>query len=150
METQKFTLRTLLTVTTGRLLTESEGPKDNGIGRMYKLLGWMTSDEPFTHQLGRFAEECKPWLLRWFPELAQADGLLSEMDSQIESHGPEIGIKAWVDRLLATYPALKREYDVPKIPADDHEVKDPYIELAAMRGGTDGIVVIDETGIHAD
>lgn len=147
IETQTFTLRTVLTVTTGRLLTESEGPRDNGIGRMYKLLGWMTSDEPFTHQLGRFSEECKPWLLRWFPELAAADELLDEMDVQIETHGAEIGIKAWVDRLLATHKGIQRTYDVPKIPRDDHIVKNAYDELVEMRGTDEGIIVVAATDI---
>ncbi len=68
-ETKVFPLRVLLTVTTGRLLTQSRGPRDNGIGDLYELLGWMTNDEPFTHQLPRFADECKPWILQWFPEL---------------------------------------------------------------------------------
>lgn len=141
MATERFALRTLLTVTTGRLLTESEGPRDNGIGRMYKLLGWMTSDEPFTHQLGRFADECKPWLLRWFPELASCNESLDALERLIEEHGGDAGIKRWVSDLMLICPPLKAEYDVPKIPADDHEKKHPYDELVAMRVTDEGIAV---------
>lgn len=73
MSTKKFPLRDVLTVTTGRLLTKGKGKDDNGIGDLYKILGHMTGDDGvMTHQLGRFSEECKPWLLKWFPELAEA------------------------------------------------------------------------------
>lgn len=72
MKTKAFSVRTILSVTTGRLLTESAGPDDNGLGDMYRLLEWMTGESPFTHQLPRFGKECEPWLLGWFPELAAA------------------------------------------------------------------------------
>jgi len=58
-----FDVRVILSATTGRLVTKSQGPDDNGIGDLYELLGWMTDDSPFTHQIPRFMQECKPWLL---------------------------------------------------------------------------------------
>ena len=136
-EPKQFHIRTILTATTGRLLTKSRGGDDNGIGDLYQLLGWLTSDEPFTHQLGRFMEECKPWLLRWFPELSQAetpeanlllDGLIATGDIGIESWWRSFGFQEF--------------YDVPKIPTDDHTKKHPYDELVEMRGTDDGIIVV--------
>ena len=91
METKQFDLRVLLTVTTGRLLTKSLEPGDNGISALYDLLGWMTNDQPFTHKLPRFADECNPWLLRWFPELAQVE--TDTLDELIKTHGAETGIE---------------------------------------------------------
>ncbi len=146
METKKFGIRTILTVTTGRLLTASEPavegkPQDNGIGKMYDLLGWMTDDQPFTHQLGRFAKECKPWLLRWFPELeslGSEDNLLRlggllEKKKHLEA---DEAIRFW----LSAYD-LPESYDVPKIPRDDHNRKDPIQEMVEMRSPESVIVV---------
>jgi hypothetical protein len=135
-KTKRFTIRILLTVTTGRLLTE--GPDDNGISDLYDILGWMTGDAPFTHQLGRFAEECKPWLLRWFPELTPCgvNRSLEDLDRWLGADQIEGGeaIRMWLRELKVMFPNLKDGYDVPRIPQDDHEKKDPYDELVAMRG----------------
>ena len=75
--TKDFPTLAVLSVTSGRLLTQ---PKDasegNGIDQIYEVLGWMTDDLPFTHQLGRFAEECKPWIYQWHPEIIEADKMI--------------------------------------------------------------------------
>lgn len=92
MQTKTFPVRVLLTVTTGRLLTESKGPRDNGISDMHELLAWMTNDQPWSHMVGRFAIECKPWLLRWFPELAKVR--VDFLDDMIRVEGAEKGIEA--------------------------------------------------------
>ena len=144
MTAKEFDLRTILTVTTGRLLTEREGPHDNGIGRIYELLGWMTNDSPFTHQLGRFSEECKPWLLRWFPELVPVNACLDKLDAWIKqsNDGPETGIFYWLAEIKLLFPTIRDKYDVPRIPQDDHERKNPYDELVAMRGSDEGVIVV--------
>lgn len=144
-ETKAFPLRVLLTVTTDRLLTESRGDRDNGIGDLYDILGWMTNDSPFMHQLPRFSKECKPWLLRWFPELAIANACLVELDGWIAAARtcPDEGVKLWLAELTLLQPSLQREYDVPRIPQDDHERKHFYDELVEMRGTDEGIVLVD-------
>lgn len=143
-----FTLRTILSVTTGRLLTEPEGERDNGIGRMYELLGHMTNDSPFTHQLGRFAEECKPWLFRWFPELGMANGYLDKLDAWIKKDQTDRqeGIKMWIAELKLLEPNIQDEYEIDRIPMDDHDKKHPWDELVAMRGSDEGIIVVGEIG----
>jgi hypothetical protein len=144
-DTKQFGLRTLLTVTTGRLLTESQEPGDNGIGRLYELLGWMTDDTPFTHQLPRLGEECKPWLFRWFPELACLSNppALERLDDWLKSsHGAGIGISLWLVEQKGMFPNVKDVYDVPRIPADDHVRKHPYDELVEMRGTDEGVIVV--------
>jgi len=142
-ETKRFPLRDILSVTTGRLLTKANGPHDNGIDAIYKLLGWMTEDSPFTHQLPRFADECKPWLLRWFPELATVDEIdLAFLGDAIREIGGELGCERWLAD-VARNRRLRGEYDVPRIPQDDHERKHPYDELVAMRGTDEGIIVVE-------
>jgi len=127
-ETKTFTLETLLTVTTGRLLTD--------IGDLYKILGWMTNDEPFTHQLPRFAEECKTWLYHWWPELGIAEASLVKLDKWLSvdnTNGPE-AIKMWKAELKMMQPELKNEYEVPQIHVGDHKRKNPADELVDMVG----------------
>ena len=146
-ETKRFHVRTILSVTTGRLVTLPDGDGGNGIGDIYEILGWMTNDSPFSHQLGRFGEECKPWLLRWFPEL-QVAGLKSTLKSLdrwcgATKDGSGEGVKMWLTQLRETFPEIRVYYEVPKIPADDHEKKHPYDELVAMRGTDEGIIVIE-------
>lgn len=152
MQTKPFPVRVILTSTTGRLLTKGKGDRDNGIGDLYEFLAWMTDDSPFTHQLGRFSEECNPWLFRWFPELEKANQFLGNLDDVFDfaekdglvltRKGREAIISRWLDMVIQEC-GLKQEYDVPKIPRDDHTFKDPVEELIEMRGTDEGIVVVD-------
>ena len=147
MATKRFSLGTVLSVTTGRLLTEPKGERDNGISDMYELLNHMTGDLPYTHQLVRFAGECKPWLLRWFPELAQADVHLGELDHGIESvkaAGKDVAlaIHKWLDRCVVDL-GMNAEYEIGPIPADDHDVIDPHTELVTMGVDPDKIVRVE-------
>lgn len=141
MTTKRFLLRDLLTVTTGRLLTKPNGPNDNGIDALYVLLNWLTSDNLSTHQLPRASRECRPWLLRWFPELSQARCEDLDLAMSVPGVSPSDSIERWVLD-LQTIAGLKAEYDVPKIPADDHERKDAFDELVQMRGTDGGIVIV--------
>lgn len=148
--TKTFPLRVLLTVTTGRLLTE---PKEggNGIGDLYEILGWMTNDSPFTHQLGRFAEECKPWLLTWFPELEEAGSAknIARLDELIENakqraESPIVAIEMWLKWMAEPGTCnLKASYDVPRLRHVDHAPKDPIAELVEMVGDTKKIVAVE-------
>ncbi len=139
--TKRFSLRTILTATTGRFVTkDKEG--SNGIGDLYDLLGWMTRDTPYTHQLGRFNEECKPWLIRWFPELQPMLACGTLLDNWVvKSDTVETAIFYWLAELRLMFPDIKDYYDVPQIPQDDHERKHPYDELVEIRGADEGIII---------
>ncbi len=139
-QTKTFPLRVVLSVTTGRLLTEQKGPRDNGIGDIHQLLGWMANDQPFTHQLPRFGRECAPWLLKWFPELGDVN--LGLLDDLMRVEGDSKGVEAWLESavLLAK---CKASYDVPRIPGG-HEHRDPVEELAEMSGKVPVVLVIRE------
>lgn len=130
-ETRTFPLRTVLTVTTGRLLTK---PRDghNGIQDLYEILGFMTDDQPYTHQLPRFAEECAPWLYRWFPILETVNyESLDELDALVDSKGKD-GVDEWLEKIERQLGVS--EFAVGKIPRDDHQRKHAYDELVQMRG----------------
>lgn len=147
LDTRRFELRTLLTLTTGLLLTRPKGDRDNGISDFYELLAWMTGDQPYTHQLPRFAAECKPWARRWFPALFTVS--LRDLDAELEKETAipalsrdafRVGvIENWLKNLV---PELGAYFDVPRIPRDDHVRKDAYDELVEMRGTDEGIVVL--------
>ena len=143
-KTKQFELRVLLSVTTGRLLTKGKGEVDNGIGDIYDLLGWMTNDSPFTHQLPRFADECKPWLLRWFPELLPLTGDVIAFCNGLEGMTRD-QIGAAIDGFVWGLGERigQQSFDVPRIPADDHDRKDPIDELVAMRGTDEAIVIVE-------
>lgn len=55
---RRFHVGDILSITTGKLTSP------RGWDGIYDILGYMTDDSPFTTQLGRFAEECKPYLER--------------------------------------------------------------------------------------
>lgn len=122
-----FDLRTILTVTTGRLLTKRKGPKDNGIGDLYEILEHMTGEPPFTHTLPRFADECKPILLNDYPELEKVDvSILSEM---IDELGAENGINNFL-RMCTTRWGIKEQYCIGQVPK--HVSRNPIQELEEM------------------
>jgi len=112
---------------------------------MYKLLNHMTGDSAFTHQLGRFADECKPWLLHWFPELKMANACLAKLDGWIkrDKTGTGEGVKMWLAELKLLEPKIKDTYEVGQIPMDDHDVRHPYDELVSMLGTDKNIVIVN-------
>jgi hypothetical protein len=62
-----FPLGDVLSITTGKLLSESH------VGGIYEILNYMTGESLYTHQLPRAAEVCKPVLLARFPSLEGED-----------------------------------------------------------------------------
>jgi hypothetical protein len=136
MQTKQFGLREVLTVTTGRLLTEPTPDGGNGIDKLYEILNWMTADDVYTHQLGRFANECKPYLLQWFPEFAEVNTHLDKLDELLKADNTkhkQHAIGLWLSELMSVVSApLRANYDIPQIPQDDHDTIDPLSELIIM------------------
>jgi len=133
MKTKMFPLNVVLTVTTGRLLTTSNNPGDNGIGQLYEILNWITDDNLYTHQLARVAKECKPFLFEQFIELESVGVLwLDVLDALMKKHEAKKGIELWIDELKIKIPELKNEYNIPQMPKDKHEIKDPILEAEDM------------------
>ncbi len=139
MKTKRFPLRDLLTVTTGRLLTKPSA-NGNSLGNIYKLLRWLTDDEPFAHQLGRFADECKPWLLKLFPELAKANDDLYALDGFRKTMRVEVAIDTFLD--VCVKKGCKPTYNVPRLQKGEHVVFDPIAELQSKGVDSDRIIAV--------
>ena len=131
MPSKTFQLGDVLTVTTGRLLTVGED--GNGISRLYELLEHMTGEPPYTHSLGRFSEECKPYLMLAFPQLEIANQRLPVLDEMLKIMPADKACTVWLEAL---YPDVGREFDVEPIPADAHESRHPVAELVSMMNRT--------------
>jgi hypothetical protein len=136
MMKKAFPLGQVLSATTGRLLCE--------MGGLYEILNHMTGDTLWTHQLPRAFRECKPWMLRWFPELAMAEACLGKLDEWVAKAPtcPEEGVKMWLAELRMMFPQIKTEYEIDQIPRDDHDTKNPVDELVEMVG-PDKVIVIE-------
>lgn len=150
MKTRLCSIRVILTVTTGCFLVEPKSEEDDGIGELYECLGWMAGEALHSHQLVRFNDEFRPWLLRWFPVLATADAFLPELDRAIRGARErnlgrmetDVVVREWIDRVIAAA-GLEATYEVPRIPQDDYDRIDPHDELVAMRGTDEGVILVE-------
>lgn len=144
LETKTFPLNVILTVTTGRLLTTRSGPNDNGISALYEILEWICGEAPYTHALGRFAEEAKPYLYQCFPELACAEASLVSLDRWVAADKTERKTecaKMWFAELHMLFPAIQKEYAIAPMDPDRHTSKHPVDELLEMGVAPEKIVV---------
>jgi hypothetical protein len=110
-ENMKFDLGTVLTITTGVLLTK--------IDNVYKILDYMTGDSLFTHQLPRVGRECEPILLSQFPQLKGID--VSGVNSE-----------NWNAFLQKQIEIFGNEFEVIPVSLFEHKRIDPLEELESM------------------
>lgn len=113
MMTKEFPIGAVLSVVTGRLVSE------NHIAGVYEVLGWMTGESLFTHQLPRVSREAEPVILALHPQLEQAR---TEAD-QVNGENWKTWLQTWQDRYGLTIA-------VPKLNIEQHERIDPLSELA--------------------
>ena len=132
-----FDLGDVLSIVPGRLVSPRH------IQGVYEILNWMTRDNLFTHQLPRASHECRPWLKRWFPSLAESDE--ARLDVLITEQGDDgknaDACTAWVKEMSESL-GLPMRLDIPRIPQDDHERKLPYDELVEMLGSDEKIILV--------
>ena len=133
-----FHVSDVLSISNGRLVSTRH------VDGIYDILNWLTQDNLFTHQLPRASEECRPWQLRWFPELEKANTAEANaaLDAAIDESGGDDGCTAWMLLLRELY-GIRESYELKPIPRDDHEHKDPYDEMVQMRGTDEGIIILD-------
>lgn len=129
-ETRTFPLGHVLSITTGRLVSETDPP----IGGVYDILNWMTNDNLYTHQLPRAMGECQPWLCRFFPELPSRQNGGDKFD------GENGRWRQWLAEQIATHGASR---DVPRIAPDDHARRDPVSELFQLVDDPTKIIVVE-------
>ena len=122
---RKFPLSTVLTLTTGHMLTAKKSASDNGFGDMSDLMKHMTGERPFTWGLGACAEICKPHIFHWHPEL-DSDKLWSEVEKlsslltgfskNTDKCVTEAVVVGWLNSLVARG-ICSEEYDIGHIGA---------------------------------
>lgn len=110
-ETKNFHLGDILSVTAGPLVSPRH------IEGVYDILGWMTGESLYTHQLPRVANEARPVILAMHPQLAEIDGEACNANNW----------RAWLDEQITKY---GETLPVPKMTAAQHERIDPMSELA--------------------
>lgn len=118
---RRFHIGDILFITTGRLTSP------RGMDGIYDILGYMTDDSPFTTQLGRFAEECKPYLEQ---QLGEAIKLYSEVPETITD---SLSLYRWLHTVTEGMngdPFLK----VGKVGEKDHAAMDVMTELELDHG----------------
>ncbi|MCA9349577.1 hypothetical protein KC853_00850 [Candidatus Saccharibacteria bacterium] len=114
--TRRFHIGDVLAVTTGRFTSP------RGMEGIYDILGYMTDELPYSNQLERFAEECKPYLER---RLGKVIGPFSEVPETITDR---LSRYRWLNAVTEEMngdPFLM----VGKIAEEDHAVIDPMTEL---------------------
>lgn len=120
MDTQRFHLGAVLSMTTGKLLCQMDD--------VYRIAAHLAGEPIWTHQLGRVMTESKPHLLEQFPALAVVTG--EEVTGE--------NFAAWLYERVGEHGEW---FDVAPMPADAHESIDPLSELAE-RVHPDKIVTI--------
>src|SRR3989344_6645903 len=87
MQTKEFHLGDVLSITTGRLVSPRH------IDGVYDILTFMTGDTLFTHQLPRASDECKPYLVKQFPQLAATEmaSAIAELGNALKSKSGKAG-----------------------------------------------------------
>ena len=118
MQTKKFHLGDVLSITTGRFVSPRH------MGGVCDILNFMTGNYLFTYHPMRASYECKSYLLAQFPQLAEVDasGVNGKNHTQ------------WLVKQVAKY---GEELEVKPIPKGAHQFKNPIAEVAEMIGGPD-------------
>ena len=139
MQTKQFHLGDVLSITTGRLVSPRH------IDGVYDILNFMTGDNLFTHQLPRAFDECKPYLVAQFPQLAIAkmETAIAKLDEALKTKSgkakAEKIVAKWLTKQVARYGEI---FMVRPIPIAAHEVKDPIVEVAEVMSNSEKVYVV--------
>lgn len=108
-----------------------------------KILEFMTGDRLWDHQLLRVADECRPYLVRQFPQLStrKMTSAIAELHRLLaDKSGAEkkkVG-EAWLAKQARKY---GKTFAVKPLAAGVHKHKDPIMEVIDMMGGPDNVDV---------
>jgi hypothetical protein len=132
MARRQFHISDVLSISTGRLVSTRL------MDGIYDILNFMTGDDLFTHVLPRAARECKPYLFQQHPSLdsistERLDVLLEEAAASEGTIAPESAISCWIEEECQRL-GIPEMLEVETIPMDDHDVRDPVVELEDMVG----------------
>lgn len=103
----------ILSVTTGRIVSprHMEG--------IYDILDFMTGENLYIYQVPRASRQCKPYLLKQHPQLAEVDASGINQDNWGE----------WLTKQVNKY---GEQLPVIPLPEGVYEVKDPIQEVQEM------------------
>lgn len=136
----RFHVGDILSIITGRLVSP------RGIEGVYDILGYMTDDTPYTTQLGRFGEECKPHLQQ------QHDSALAAFyEPPEEAMVSTLSIYKWLGGISVALGGSL--LTVKPIGEDDHVAMDSITELTLDHGSNfveEKIISIDMDDPEAD
>lgn len=100
---KEFDTLAVLSVTSGRLLTKRVGKSDNGISKIYELLGWMSGESVWTHEIPQYMNKFSPQIIQQHPYFAELTPYIVSMceqgvaeklqDELINMFGPAISLK---------------------------------------------------------
>jgi len=122
---KNFHIGDLLSITTGKLVSPRH------IEGIYDILNFMTDDNLFTHQLPRACEECKPFLIKQMPWLA-------------EITADEVNEENWEDWLAEMVEKHGESHEVEPIPTNSHKNINPLAELQEMTSANIIPVIIEK------
>ena len=111
-----FSLGAILTITTGKLLVPDIGP-------VYKILGYMTGDTLFTHQLPRAGRFCAEPILEQHPQLREVTG-------------DDITTENWTQKVADLKVKYGKVLPIEPLAPGTWEHINPVTELVEMRNGT--------------
>lgn len=148
---KEFSLGDVLSITTGRLLSERH------IDGVYDILNWMTGDDLFTHQLPRAGKSCEPWLIEQYPQLdpkqnPKLQTMLEKLTMMLETESGKaevnLLIRGWLGSVGSNFWGLSSDDKLTVYPlaakwGEWYESKDPMEEAIEMMGA-DRVI-----GIHA-
>ena len=126
--TREFHLGDILSITTGRLVSPRH------IEGVYDILGWMTGESLFTHQLPRAGRECVGPLLAQHPDLSAVVAP--------DDFGGKDDVDQWLAEQVAIYGETRQ---VVPLPPEDHTYIGPITELHKMAPHVE-VIAIDVTG----
>lgn len=126
-----FQMGKILSVTTGELLSE------NHISGIYEILGFMTGENLYTHQLGRAMEMCASAIIEAYPDLSpdnpQLSSLVANLLSCLEEQSTNDKGKillGWLRNKI--YPIYGEYRTIEIFPEWRRNPKDPIDELEEM------------------
>lgn len=134
---RRFHVGDILSITTGRFVSP------RGMEGIYDILGFMTDDNPSTTQLGRFAEECKPYLER---QLGQ------KIDFEIpDTIKDRLSLYKWLNAVTESLGG-DAFMKVDKLDEKDHATIDAITELQLDHGPEimKKVISIDPTILEKD
>lgn len=113
---KKFHISDILTVITGKMVSI------RSMDGLYDILNYMSKDNLHTHQIPRVMRECKPYLIKQFPELGKV-----ETNFENVSNNSILTLIGVIESELGSY------FEVEQLPEGVHKYIDPVAEMVMLQ-----------------